>query len=97
MNAPQTTSGAPATREAAPATIPELMAQALAIEIEAAQRYTELADVMETHNNREVAALFRRMAVIEARHADAIIVGARPFTPLCVRSRGPSRRGAAPR
>ena len=72
MNARQTTSGAPATRESAPATIPELMAQALAIEIEAAQRYTELADVMETHNNREVAALFRRMATIEAKHADAI-------------------------
>ena len=70
MNAPQTTEASEKT--AAPATLTELMAQALAIEIEAAQRYAELADVMETHNNREVADLFRRMATIESRHADAI-------------------------
>ena len=49
-----------------------LMATALAIELEAAERYGELADVMETHNNREVAALFRRMQAIEGLHADAI-------------------------
>ena len=55
-----------------PATLAELMQTALAIEIEAAQRYAELADVMETHNNPEVAALFRRMMEIEGRHADTI-------------------------
>ena len=49
-----------------------LMSTALAIELEAAERYGELADVMETHNNREVAALFRRMQAIEGLHADAI-------------------------
>jgi rubrerythrin len=48
------------------------MSTALAIELEAAERYGELADVMETHNNREVAALFRRMQAIEGLHADAI-------------------------
>ena len=37
------------------------------MEIEAAQRYAEFADAMETHNNREVAALFRKMADIEAQ------------------------------
>lgn len=56
----------------APATLAELMAKALAIEIEAAQRYGELADVMDTHNNADVAALFRRMQQIEVRHAGAI-------------------------
>jgi rubrerythrin len=73
MSAAETT-GVPATSTGAPATLTELMAQALAIEIEATQRYAELADVMETHNNPEVAALFRRMAEIEGRHADAIRV-----------------------
>ena len=41
------------------------------MEIEAAQRYAEFADAMETHNNLEVAALFRKMADIEGKHADA--------------------------
>ncbi|MBM3567850.1 MAG: rubrerythrin [Alphaproteobacteria bacterium] len=40
-----------------------------AIESEAAERYAELADLMATHNNREVAALFRRLAEIEGLHA----------------------------
>jgi rubrerythrin len=49
------------------------MAHAYQMEIEAAQRYSELADAMETHNNRDVAALFRKMADIEGRHAAQII------------------------
>ena len=49
-----------------------LMAHALAIEVEATERYCELADVMETHNNPEVALLFRRMQAIESIHADQI-------------------------
>ena len=49
------------------------MAQALAMEIEAAQRYAEFADAMEMHNNREVAALFRKMADIEGKHATQIM------------------------
>ena len=39
------------------------------MEDDAAQRYTDFADAMETHNNLEVAALFRKMAVIEGKHA----------------------------
>jgi rubrerythrin len=62
----------PDTAVAAPTTLAELLAIALAIEIEAAERYGELADVMETHNNAEVAALFRRMQQIERKHVDAI-------------------------
>ncbi len=57
---------------ALPATLAELMAMALAIEVEAAERYGELADAMETHNNAEVAALFRRMQEIEGKHAQTI-------------------------
>ncbi len=60
-------------RHKGPRTLGELMAQALAMEMEAAQRYVEFADAMETHNNREVAALFRKMAGIESKHAAQIM------------------------
>ncbi|HSN31336.1 MAG TPA: ferritin family protein [Ideonella sp.] len=56
-----------------PATLAEVMAQALAIEREAVERYGALADVMEVHNNREVTELFRKMAAIEAKHAEQIM------------------------
>ena len=56
-----------------PPTLREFMAQALAMEREAVQRYTEFADAMEQHNNREVAALFRTMATYEAKHAQQIM------------------------
>lgn len=58
-----------------PHSLPELMAQALAIELEATQRYTEFADMMEEHNNREVAALFRSLAQQESGHARQIMAG----------------------
>ena len=48
--------------------IDELLAHSLAIEREAAERYAELADQMEVHHNHEVAALFRKLAAIEAKH-----------------------------
>jgi len=50
----------------------ELLAQARVMEAEAAERYGELADQLELHGNVEVAALFRRLASIERRHADTI-------------------------
>jgi rubrerythrin len=50
----------------------EFFAQALAIEIEAADRYTLLAEQMEVHNNIEVAGVFRRMAELEMQHHDEI-------------------------
>jgi rubrerythrin len=56
-----------------PHTLDELMAQALAIERAAAERYGEFADAMETHNNGEVAQLFRTMAQYEAKHAEQIM------------------------
>jgi rubrerythrin len=70
------TDAAPAAAPAqdrAPATLAELMALALAMESEAAGRYSELADAMEMHNNVDVAELFRKMANIETGHAQAIM------------------------
>ena len=57
----------------APASFDDFMAQALVMEHEAAQRYTEFAEMMETHNNPEVAQWFRKMAVIEGKHASQIM------------------------
>lgn len=56
-----------------PQTTDELMSQALAMEREAVARYDELADIMEVHNNREVAELFRKMAVVEGHHVSQIL------------------------
>src|SRR4029450_1083085 len=48
-------------------------AQAWAMEVEASRRYADLADAMETHNNVEVAGMFRTMANYENKHADDIM------------------------
>jgi len=56
-----------------PQTLEAFMAQALAMEFEAMQRYADLADAMEMHNNRDVAELFRRMSLIENKHAAKIM------------------------
>jgi rubrerythrin len=61
------------TKSEIPRSLLELMGHALTIEREAAERYAELADMMETHNNLEVAALFRKMAGYEQRHVDQIL------------------------
>jgi len=52
--------------------ISELLAHALALEEEATERYADLAELMETHNNLEVAELFKKMADIEKLHVDHI-------------------------
>lgn len=52
--------------------VAEFFAQALAIEGEATERYNLLADQMEVHNNKEIAAIFRKMASIEAEHRNEI-------------------------
>jgi rubrerythrin len=62
---------APATPT--PQTLPEFMAQALAMEREAVDRYNQFADALEMHNNSEVAGLFRTMAGYEAKHAERIM------------------------
>ncbi len=63
----------PADPEKAHLSLVEFMAQAWAMEAEAVQRYGELADAMEAHNNLEVAAMFRTMAQYEGKHADQLL------------------------
>ncbi|MCD6733059.1 MAG: ferritin family protein [Burkholderiaceae bacterium] len=53
-------------------TLPEFLAHAVALETEAAERYLELADMMEAHRNDEVAALFRDMVHFSQLHRDEI-------------------------
>jgi rubrerythrin len=53
-------------------TLPEFLAHAIAMEEEAAERYLELADMMESHRNDEVSALFRNMHRFSLMHRDAI-------------------------
>ena len=43
---------------------PELIAYTCALESEAADRYQELADQMEVHNNPEVAELSRKLSAL---------------------------------
>lgn len=60
------------TRTAAIADFAGLVAHALAVEEEAAERYAELAAQMSTHNNPQAAELFSEMARVESLHADKI-------------------------
>jgi rubrerythrin len=48
------------------------LAYAVALEQEAAERHEELADMMEVHNNPEVAATFRKLAHYSRLHAQEI-------------------------
>ena len=49
------------------------MSRAYTMELEATERYAQFAEQLETHNNREVAQLFRKLADIEALHAKRIL------------------------
>lgn len=48
------------------------LAYSVALEEEAAERHDELADMMEVHNNPEVAATFRKLAHYSRLHAQEI-------------------------
>ena len=50
----------------------ELLAYSLALEMEAVDRFNDLADQMEMHHNYEVADLFRKLAKIEGLHIDNV-------------------------
>lgn len=52
--------------------VPDLLAHALAMESEACERYGQLADQMETCNNKVVAGLFRQLEGIERAHVRAL-------------------------
>jgi rubrerythrin len=51
----------------------DFMARAYTMELEATERYAQFAEQLETHNNREVAQLFRKLADIEKLHAKRIL------------------------
>lgn len=50
----------------------DLLSYAYALELEAGERYEDLADIMDAHNNDEVAGLFRKLSGIEGKHAQQI-------------------------
>ena len=58
-------------------TLTEFLAHAIALEREAAERYLELADMMEAHRNDEVSSLFRDMVRYSRLHHDSIVERAR--------------------
>jgi len=51
----------------------DFMARAYAMELEAHERYAQFAEQLDTHNNREVAEMFRKLSKIEALHAKRIL------------------------
>lgn len=53
-------------------TLPEFLAHAIAMEQEAADRYLELADMMEAHRNDAVSKVFRDMCRYSELHRDSI-------------------------
>jgi rubrerythrin len=55
-----------------PRTVQDFMACAWAMEVEAADRYAELAEQMGTHLNADVAELFAKLSRIEGKHRDQI-------------------------
>ena len=71
MQRPLTTSPAPGI-PACEMSLSELLLHALVIELEAVQRYRQLAEMMEQTGNRKVANIFATMAEIEAKHAGTI-------------------------
>ena len=60
--------------------LPEFLAHAIALEHEAAERYLELADMMESYHNDAVSALFRDMVSYSRLHHDSIVERARGVT-----------------
>lgn len=56
-----------------PRSVQDFMAYAWAMEVEAAERYAELAEQMNTHHNSEVSGLFDKLARIEGKHRDQIM------------------------
>lgn len=65
-----------------PTKVALFLAHSIALEVEAGDRYEELADVMEVHNNPEVAQLFRQMSDFSRKHAASVKERAAGFEPL---------------
>jgi rubrerythrin len=54
-------------------TLEDFMARAYAMELEAHERYALFAEQLDTHNNRAVAEMFRKLSHIESLHAKRIL------------------------
>lgn len=52
--------------------LPEFLAHAIAMEHESAERYLELADMMESYGNEDVSQLFREMNRYSMLHRDSV-------------------------
>lgn len=65
-----------------PTKVALFLAHSIALEVEAGDRYEELADVMEVHNNPEVAVLFRQMSDFSRKHAASVQDRALAYQPL---------------
>lgn len=52
--------------------LPEFLAHAIAMEHESAERYLELADMMESYGNDDVSKLFREMNRYSLLHRDSV-------------------------
>lgn len=66
--------------------LPEFLAHAIALEREAAERYLELADMMESYRNDEVSQLFRDMVRYSNLHHDSIVERAKGIALPTLRS-----------
>ncbi|MES9872392.1 MAG: ferritin family protein [Candidatus Sedimenticola sp. 20ELBAFRAG] len=53
-------------------TVEEFLAHAMELELESVERYEQLADSMEVHNNLETASLFRKLAHFGQKHAHEV-------------------------
>lgn len=71
MQRPPTITAVPST-PACKMSLSELLLHALVIELEAMQRYKQLADMMQQTGNTKVADIFSKMSEIEATHAATI-------------------------
>ena len=52
--------------------VSDMLAFGLAVVTEASERYAEMAEAMDAHNNTKVAEIFREMADIEELHAEGV-------------------------
>ena len=54
-------------------TYEHFMSRAYTMELEAVERYSQFADQLDAHNNKDVASMFRKLSQVEALHAKRIL------------------------
>ena len=54
-------------------TVTEFLAHALELESESVERYRQLAQSMDVHNNQEVSELFARLAMVSEAHSEEVL------------------------